>query len=260
MPIHIDQLGKAIILGNEKLRIVSLVPSQTELLFDLGLSEEVVGITKFCIHPETWFKTKTSVGGTKNVRIEKVRSLNPTLIIANKEENTKADLEALETIAPIWISDVRSIPQAFDMIEKIGALTGKVNEAKRINEQIQVVFDGLIKYKKTRRVLYVIWQNPIMVAASDTFIDSMLQILGYVNACGHLTRYPELSEQMLIDLNPDSLFLSSEPFPFKEKHIEYFRKLLPKTKILLVNGELFSWYGSRLLQTKKLEQLLTMQE
>lgn len=260
MSVHIDQLGKEIAASNEKLRIVSLVPSQTELLFDLGLEEEVVGITKFCIHPEAWFRTKTRVGGTKNVNINKVRSLNPTLIIANKEENTKADLEALEYIAPVWTSDVRTIPQAFDMIKKIGCITRKVEEAKSINAQIKSVFDRLVKPKKRYKVVYIIWQNPIMVAASDTFIDSMLQILGYENACGHLTRYPEFSEQMLIDLNPDCLFLSSEPFPFQEKHIEYFQHLLPQSQILLVDGELFSWYGSRLIQTKKLEKLLTLQE
>ena len=98
-----DKLNRSITLFDKPLRIISLVPSQTELLYDLGLDEEVVGITKFCVHPDVWYRTKTRIGGTKTVNIEKVKSLSPTLIIANKEENTKSDIEALEKIAPVWI-------------------------------------------------------------------------------------------------------------------------------------------------------------
>lgn len=236
-------------------RVISLVPSQTELLYDLGLNQEIVGITKFCIHPKQWFEKKDKVGGTKNIHLEKVRSLTPDLIIANKEENNLADIVALKKIAPVWVSDVRTIDQAYDLIFKFGALFGKEDAAAMLSQEISSVFNSLNKPKAPKTVLYVIWRNPIMVAASDTFIDAMLASLGYVNAAKHLQRYPELSENEIVQLDPDLIFLSSEPYPFGEKHIVDFKRILPTSKILLVNGELFSWYGSRLRQIKSLESI-----
>src|SRR6476469_3628427 len=111
-------------------RIISLVPSQTELLYDLGLEAEVVGITKFCVHPEHWFRNKPRVGGTKQVSIEKVAALQPPLILANREENVKEQVEAMEAIAPVWVSDVTNIPSALEMISAVGELTGKSAEAR----------------------------------------------------------------------------------------------------------------------------------
>jgi ABC-type Fe3+-hydroxamate transport system substrate-binding protein len=236
-------------------RVISLVPSQTELLFDLGLDQEIVGITKFCIHPRQWFEKKVKVGGTKNIHIEKVLSLSPDLIIANKEENNLADIVALKEIAPVWISDVRTLEQAYDLIVKLGALFGKEDAAVILRQEISNTFLRLKKPKVPKTVLYVIWQNPIMVAASDTFIDAMLASLGYFNAAKHLQRYPELSENDVSKLNPDLVFLSSEPYPFGEKHIVEFKRLLPTSKILLVDGEIFSWFGSRLRQVSSLESI-----
>jgi ABC-type Fe3+-hydroxamate transport system substrate-binding protein len=242
----LDQLNRTVSFDNTHFRIVSLVPSQTELLYDLGLDNEVVGITKFCIHPDSWFKTKTRVGGTKTVNIERVKSLQPTLIIANKEENTKSDLEALEQICPVWISDVRDLESAFDMIEKIGFLTGKSENASAILQAIRTSFEKIYKIFPPKKVLYVIWNDPMMVVGKDTFIDAMLEHIGLKNAAESSSRYPELTIAETKDINPELIFLSSEPFPFNGKHILEFEKHFTQSQVVLVDGEMFSWYGSRL--------------
>lgn len=253
--LHIDQLNRILNIDNSSLRIVSLVPSQTELLHYLGLDEEVVGITKFCVHPANWFKSKVRVGDTKQVNMQKVKALNPNLIIANKEENTKEDIEQLEKIAPVWISDVRTLEQAFDMIEKVGNLVNRESQAFRLVSDIREQFSCFVKPKKVNRVLYVIWQNPVMVAGGDTFINAMLQKFNLHNVAEELHRYPELTMEQIQELKPEMILLSSEPFPFKEKHIKYFQTFLPNSEVKLVDGELFSWYGNRLLKIRALEKI-----
>lgn len=244
-----DQLNRIFQLCNEDLRIISLVPSQTELLFDLGLEDEVVGITKFCVHPETWFKSKTRIGGTKTVDINKVKALNPTLIIANKEENTEADIVELEKIAPVWISDVRNLEHAYQMISAVGEMVGKTENAQALINEIKHSFKENQKVFSSQKVLYVIWNEPLMVAAKETFINSILEHIGLENAASEYERYPELSLDEAASLKTDLIFLSSEPFPFSEKHVVYFEEKFPGSKVVLVDGELFSWYGSRLVKS-----------
>lgn len=224
-------------------RIVSLVPSQTEFLYDLGLDQEVVGITKFCIHPQEWFASKKRVGGTKNVSTDKVSALNPDLIIGNKEENDQENILQLTTIAPIWMSDIYHLQDAFSMMLSLGELTGKILEADEIIEETRNRFDQIEPLAKPLRTLYFIWANPWMIAGAGTFIDDMLQKCGMMNATTE-ERYPtiELSRDESIQL----VLLSSEPFPFKEKHQDLLREYYPNAKIILVDGEMFSWYGSRL--------------
>ena len=230
------------------MRIVSLVPSQTELLYTLGLDDEVVGITKFCIHPASWFKTKTRVGGTKTVHIDLVKQLNPTLIIANKEENTQEQIEALRDVCTVYVSDVVSFNDALNMIEMVGQLTRRVEMARELIEQLHYLSIQFKPPALSRRVVYLIWENPKMAAGQQTFIDSILTLGGWQNAV-QIERYPEINDQQLVELNPNLVFLSSEPFPFKQKHVKYIQSLLPNAKVILVDGEMFSWYGSRLLQT-----------
>lgn len=246
-----DQLGRKIFL-NEKipLRIVSLVPSQTELLFDLGLDKEIIGITKFCIHPKEKVGQKTKIGGTKKLDIEKIKSLQPTLLIANKEENTKEQIEELEKYFPVWVSDVKDLNSALDMICSIGKLTGKEKEANRLNAEISQKFSVLSATLPEKfPAAYFIWKKPMMVAGAGTYINDMLQRCGFKNCFENIHgHYPEISEAQLQQTNPEFILLSSEPFPFKEKHIPDFQKICPQAKILLVDGELFSWYGSRMLK------------
>ncbi len=248
-----DQLHRTIEIPIFPQRIVSLVPSQTELLADLQLDARVVGITKFCIHPAQWFRTKTRVGGTKTLHLDTITALRPDLIIANKEENTQAEIEALAQTFPVWISDIYTLNDACDMITRIGALLDEPTHqrAQRIATSIQQQFQQLRTIAPTRplRVAYFIWQNPMMVAASDTFIDHILNEAGFVNAFAALSRYPSISEADLQAARPDLVFLSSEPYPFGEKHITEFQQRCPLARVLIVDGELFSWYGSRLLHS-----------
>ncbi len=244
-PMVEDQLGKKIPFPTAPLRIVSLVPSQTELLYDLGLDKEVVGITKFCIHPEEWFRTKTRVGGTKQVNIEKIRSLSPNLVIANKEENTPEDIFAIESFCPVWTSDISSLNQALDMIENISELTSSKNKALELAHNISLEFSRL-SFPAIYRCAYMIWKDPWMVAGGDTFINDMLKACGLHNAWVEERRYPTIELSELIQKNVQILLLSSEPYPFKFSDLDDLAKILPEIKIVLVEGEPFSWYGSRM--------------
>lgn len=241
-----DQMGREVTFKYYPERIVSVVPSQTELLYDLGLEKEVVGITKFCVHPEEWFRNKERVGGTKKLNLDKIRALQPDLIIANKEENTQEEIETLAKEFPVWISDINNLPAAVNMIQALGQVTGMEGRANKLVEEIIQGFNDLNKANKPRRVAYFIWRNPWMTVGNDTFIHSMIQTIGWQNVFAHETRYPELSLDQLKEYNPELVLLSSEPFPFKEQHIAEVRSVLPDAEVKLVDGEMFSWYGSRL--------------
>lgn len=230
-------------------RIISLVPSQTELLADLCLDAETIGITKFCVHPSNWFKSKEKVGGTKTVNIDIVHQLHPDLIIANKEENVKEQIEQLGIHYPIWLSDVNNLADALQMIADIGTLTGKSFAADSLISNINKAFDELPKMKKPVKTAYLIWRDPYMTIGGDTFINDMLQQCGFENAFALKTRYPEVSIEDLRIAHCRFVFLSSEPYPFKQKHMDELSKQLPGIKIILADGEYFSWYGSRMLQS-----------
>ncbi len=247
--IYTDQMGRKIVLEQQPKRIVSLVPSQTELLFDLGLDEEVVGITRFCIHPHHQFKAKTRVGGTKQLYLDRIRALKPDLIIANKEENNKEQILELANDFPVWISDIIDLTDALKMIESIGQLVQREAEAITLAREIAIAFTQLQPQPLAAlpSAVYVIWQNPWMVAASDTFIHNMLPYAGFRNYFADQQRYPEINLSDLENRPPDVILLSSEPFPFKQKHQAALQKQFLNTTIVLADGELFSWYGSRLL-------------
>lgn len=233
-------------------KIISLVPSQTELLAYFGLDKEVMGITKFCIHPKEWFKTKTRVGGTKSINIPLIKKLQPDLIIANKEENVKELVEELAMDFPVWLTDVNNLEDALQMIQDVGALMHKTNEAETLSTQIKKKFAELpiiipIAIGNKLQTCYLIWQNPLMTVGGDTFINDMMKHCGLHNAFENNMRYPEITLNELFTANCQLILLSSEPFPFKQKHIVELRQQLPGKKIMLVDGEMFSWYGSRLL-------------
>jgi ABC-type Fe3+-hydroxamate transport system substrate-binding protein len=244
---YIDQLGNAVALAKPAKRIISLVPSQTELLADLGLEHEVVGITKFCVHPAAWQKAKTKVGGTKKFNLDIIRSLKPDLILGNKEENYPEGIEQVRRIAPVWMSDIVTLDDALNMITSVGEMTGTEDQANEMVTALQKGFHSLIRLP-SRRVLYLIWQNPWMGVAEGTFIHSMLTLSGLQNCLEGRNRYPELSTEEIKILSPDYIFLSTEPYPFTEPRKEKIQLLFPNSKVLLVDGEMFSWYGSRLLQ------------
>ena len=248
MPVFIDQTGRTISIDKVPQQIISLVPSQTELLFDLGLDKEVVGITKFCVHPDEWFRSKKRVGGTKQLNAEIIHQLRPDLIIANKEENVKEQIEELEKHYPVWISDIKNLEDAYEMIEQVGIIIDKEKPANEMVSQIKENFARLVTHNSKSETCYLIWQNPFLAAGGDTFIHSMLEAAGLVNIFSDKKRYPELTLADLHIANCQLLLLSSEPFPFREKHIKEIKAQGFKGQVLLVDGEMFSWYGSRLLK------------
>lgn len=251
-----DQMGRKVSLPATPKRIVSIVPSQTELLYDLGFADKIAGITWFCIHPAHHFNAKEKVGGTKKLNFDKIAALKPDLIIGNKEENEKSQIEALEKEYPVWMSDINTLDDALQMIEMLGELTDTTKKANEICENISSKFSKLNNSNiYPTRTAYIIWRNPYMAASSNTFIDEMMKQCGMVNvfegfipkdADSESLRYPMFTVEELKELAPEIVMLSSEPFPFKEKHIREIKEILPNADVLLVDGEMFSWYGSRL--------------
>ena len=250
MPVYIDQLHREINISSTPQRIISLVPSITELLADLGLEDQVIGVTKFCEHPGHWRKTKEIIGGTKNLRFEKIESLQPDLIIANKEENNKADVEKLAALFPVWISDIKNMKDALNMIQKLGQVSNTEKQAEDLIQKINSAHLSLQKRLKNnvvKKVAYLIWKNPMMVAGGDTFINNMLECSGFENIFKAKMRYPEISADTLKAVAPDYILLSSEPYPFKEKDLLEFENICPTAVVQLIDGTYYSWYGSRLL-------------
>lgn len=250
MTTFTDQIGKQITLKGIPKRVISLVPSQTELIYELGCGDKIVGQTLFCIHPKEKFKTSTKIGGTKTPKIDKIIELQPDLIIANKEENRWEDISILEKYAPVWVSDVNNLTSAIEMIISVGNMLNAPQKAIELTNQIENEFKHLSQLN-LGSTLYLIWKNPYMTVGGDTFIHDMISSAGFNNLYKNEKRYPEISEKEIIEKNPNVILLSSEPFPFKEKHINELQKLVPEAKIILVDGEMFSWYGSKLTQSAK---------
>jgi ABC-type Fe3+-hydroxamate transport system substrate-binding protein len=233
------------------MRIISLVPSLTEFLWILGLEQQVVGITKFCVHPNQWWREKTRVGGTKQLHLEVIESLEPTLIIANKEENTKEDVELLQAKYEVLLTDITTLDDAFFYLQEIGNRVRRAEAARALVSQIKNDFQALGQVGKGATFLYFIWQDPHYVVGPNTYIHALLSHFGFENDCP-IERYPELHEVLSqkegASAHPDYIFLSSEPYPFEAKHFTAIQQKFPQSKILLVDGEMCSWYGSRMLE------------
>lgn len=226
------------------MKIVSLVPSITEALFDLGLTEnEVVGRTKFCIHPQDKIKNVAVIGGTKNINIEKIKALQPDLILANKEENVKEQVEALMDDCKVMVTNIDTIEDNYYLLKNLGKLFGKEDRAQLFNLKIYDILNQA-KLDVPVKAAYLIWNNPYMTIGSDTFIHRILSEIGFENIFKNKTRYPQITTEDLADA--DVIMLSSEPFPFKEKHIEELQAFYPDKKIMIVDGEAFSWYGTHI--------------
>ena len=240
-------MGRVMKLSSPPQRIVSLVPSITELLHDLGLKDEVVGITKFCIHPKPWCKTKTKVGGTKKVNFERISELEPDLIIGNKEENTLEDITALEKTHNVFMTDVNSFADALEMIELLSLVCNREYNGQRLIHQLKDLRNNS-KTSSKISAIYLIWKDPYFAVGQQTFINDMMEIAGFKNLI--LTdRYPEITLEEINNTLPQFLLLSTEPYPFANKHLSEISTHLNNIKLVLVDGEMFSWYGSRLLKS-----------
>ncbi|MCG9790949.1 ABC transporter substrate-binding protein [Flavobacterium algicola] len=246
-----DQLGTEHSFEKVPQRIISLVPSQTELLYDLGLEAQIIGITKFCVHPYHLKSTKIKVGGTKKVHYEKIRLLEPDIIICNKEENTKEIVDKLSEICPVWVTDIVTIADNFQMIDDFGKLFNRRVEARKWNDKLAYGlrnFKEFIQAQPVKKVAYFIWKDPYMVAGSTNYIDELLQLNHFKNVFGDIARYPEVTVPQLVAASPEIILLSSEPFPFKKEDGYELQPDLPTTQFIVVDGEMFSWYGTRLLK------------
>ena len=253
MKVVKDQLGRDISLKSTPKRIISLVPSQTELLCDLGLENELIGITKFCVHPYHLKSTKTIVGGTKKVNFKKIKALNPDFILCNKEENSFNFLPELEKIAPTYFSDVATIQDSVDLILSLGTIFNRRTESDNLAHKIEFKladFKQFIKDKPTRKVAYFIWANPWMVAGNDTYIHELLKLNKFENIYKHMSRYPKIEiNKIRHEGDPDVIILSSEPYSFKDEHAMEIGSYTNRSVTVFGDGELFSWFGSRILHS-----------
>lgn len=241
-----DARGESVTLETPPQRIVSLVPSQTELLAYLGLEDEVVGLTRFCVRPEGWKEKKEIVGGTKNVNVERVRALQPDFVLANHEENTRPVVETLAEEVPTYVTSVAMLLEALAMIRTVGRLVGRPGPAERLSDEIARRFAALPSFEPLQTA-YLIWCEPYMTVGRDTFIHDMMERAGFVNVFGKETRYPIVTPKEIAATDPDVVLLPDEPFPFDEEYAEELRAKLPGPRLELVDGQPFSWYGSRLL-------------
>ncbi|MDO9261476.1 MAG: helical backbone metal receptor [Flavobacteriaceae bacterium] len=264
MQIYTDQLQREIGIQSKPQRIISLVPSLTELLFDLGLEKQIVGITQFCVHPYHLKSTKTIVGGTKKVDVEIIKQLNPDFILCAKEENTPEMVDELEKIAPVFVADINSINDSLGLIELLGKIlycqTATENLLQKIDFQLQI-FKNFTKYLPKKKVAYFIWGNPWMVAGGNCYINDLLKLNNFINVYEDKGRYPEIIiEHIRKDGNPKIVFLPTEPCPFNDEHAFEIGRHSNHAKTVFVDGQMFSWYGSRLLKAipyfKKMHELL----
>lgn len=245
-----DPLGTTFELNATPQRIISLVPSLTETLYDLGLEDKIIGITKFCVHPVHFKSTKKIIGGTKKVHYEKIRLLKPDFIIANKEENTQEMVVELRKICPVWVTNIATVGDVIQTISDFGQLFNCRTEARKWNDKIAHRFEEFKAFSHNipiRQAAYFIWKNPFMVAGTGTFIDEMMQLNKFENCFKNQIRYPEVDLEVLKkEHDPDVVLLSSEPFPFKDEDAFEIGRFTHHAKTVFVDGEMFSWYGTRL--------------
>jgi ABC-type Fe3+-hydroxamate transport system substrate-binding protein len=231
-------------------RIVSLVPSITELVCELGLADQLVGRTGFCIHPEAVLKRIPKVGGTKSVNLNKIRALAPTHVIVNVDENKKETADALAAFVPnLIVTHPLSPLDNLALYRQIGLAFGKVREAEALCSRFEIAFQETEKQAfHQRQILYLIWKDPWMTVSHDTYVSRTLALFGlHTLPESSDARYPEISlkEAWLQDV--ESVLLSSEPYRFQQKHLDEISSALGKPA-RLIDGEMTSWYGSRAIQ------------
>lgn len=250
MMVLTDQTGEVHEVTKSPQRIVCLVPSLTELLCDMGLEPQVVGVTKFCVHPVYLCGMKTVVGGTKKVHVEKIRHLQPDIIICNKEENTAEMVAQLRGLCSVWVTDIASIDDCLDCIRSMGLLFNRRMEARKLVDRITSARDRFVSdYGNLpgRRAAYFIWKNPYMLAGRDTFIGHMMAVNNFENIAEG-ERYPEIGLEAVRRADPELVLLSSEPYPFSDADAFEIGRFTHHGKTIFVDGEMFSWYGSRIIK------------
>ena len=255
-----DALGREHVFDERPQRIVSLVPSITETLFGLGLDAEVAGVTDFCIHPGARVRNKPRVGGTKNPMVGRILSLRPDLVIANKEENRRCDVERLaDRGIRVFVTHARTVQDALDELGVLGTIVGCEHAALTIIREIQGAWETARMRVQAGRPLVValIWKNPYMAVGGDTFANDLLVQSGAANPFQTAThRYPRLSETDLVTAGPEVILLPTEPYAFGEKErLELLSLDCPAARdrrIHIVEGEFLTWYGPRMARAFRL--------
>lgn len=243
----IDHLGRTVTYNFPPKRIISLCPSITDTLFSLQLENEVVGRTRFCIFPEGRVKKVKAVAGTKDIKLEAIHEAKPDLIFVEKEENTEEIVKKLEQYYPVYVAEVQSIKDAYRMIHDVGHVTDRENEAEDLVKNIHSQFNSFPKMNG-KRAAYVIWKKPYMVVGKETYIQSVLDELGFINPFVDAEgRYPVVTAEDFQCAELDYVLLASEPYPFKEKHQAEFLDMMPNVQPINVDGEMF-WSGPRMLE------------
>lgn len=254
----IDARGISVALPHNPQRIVSLICSVTETLFALGLGDRIAGCTNYCIRPMPQVESVKKIGGPKNLDIEAILALNPDLVIANIEENERGDINRLEDKGiPVFVTYPRTVNDSLTLIRTLGLITGSEQAAESFHKKAENVVHqtlkqvALITYRSN--VIYLIWRKPYMVINKDTYIHDVITLCGGINIhAEHPDRYPEITIEDIVNAQPDIIFLPSEPFPFKKKHIKEFMHYgaipaVHNNRVMPVDGELFSWYGVRMI-------------
>jgi ABC-type Fe3+-hydroxamate transport system substrate-binding protein len=233
-------------------RIVSLCPSLTELVFDLGAGDALIGRTKFCVHPAERVEAVEKVGGTKNPKIDRIIELAPDLVLMNEEENRKEDADALQAAGiRVHSSMPRTATETAGMVRSIGIALGRSSQAEPIAADIERRTDRVRREASRHppiRYACLIWREPIMTLNDDTFIAGLLSLPGGQNVFGDSPeRYPTVTVEQLHDADPLVVLLPNEPFPFQAKHADELsaQARLPRERFKLADGELLSWHGSR---------------
>lgn len=228
-------------------KIISLCPSVTETICELGFPEKLAGITDFCVHPSKYVKQIPKIGGVKNPDIKKILRLKPDLVLFVKDENTLQDYEKLHTHLECIVFDIKTIDDSMNMIASLEKILNAGRTKSLINQMNKLIGKTIPKYPD-KKYLYLVWKNPFMAAANNTYTSSLLSVFGMKNFLAHEEGYPEINLSE-IDADTDYIFLPDEPWKFTAKDRHEISEIFPKSKVINVDGKLFSWFGYRTLIT-----------
>lgn len=237
------------------MKIVSLVPSLTKTICDLGLRDQIAGITNFCVDPPDLYRQVQRVGGTKDPNLALLTQIAPTHVLANEEENRAVDLDYIKSRFNTLVTFPKSPQDVPQLLSSMGKFLGKACEAQRLAKRVQESMDTAkvnctLSQNLGRRFIYLIWRDPWMAAGRDTYISRFLELLGFHNVVDLPGRYPIVDHKILSSEMVDVVFLSSEPWPFRRRDADFLRKDLGHmcAKLRWIDGKALSWYGTTTLE------------
>ena len=250
----VDASGAPLARAAPPQRIVSLIPSTTELLCDLGLADRLVGVTAYCVEPRAVVRTKARIGGEKDPDLAAIRALAPDLVIANVEENVREHIDALRAWGiHVWVTYPRTVGESLRMIRELGEVTGTASRAAAMVAELEGDLAGTcVPSAPPVRTFYAIWRNPYMTVSGDTYISDLLAVCGAANVFASAAlRYPAVTMDEIAARRPEVILLPDEPFRFRRAHLRDFEPYseVPAVRdgrIHLVDGKPFAWHGRRL--------------